>query len=105
MEKATELLFKFAKFGRICKSKFPHNSIIPIVHGDTLVAGITPLSWFFGMGQKVAQNEAGLRSMSPLATKSLRLGEPNAGEVEQFVNSQLKKSRGFWQEKNHFRKR
>ena len=69
MEKATELLFKFAKFGRICKSEFPHNSILPMVHGDTLVAGITPLSWLFGMGQKVAQNEAGLRSMSPLAKR------------------------------------
>jgi len=95
VEKATELLFKFAKFGRICKSEFPHNSILPIVHGDTLVAGITPLSWLFGMGQKVAQNEAGLRSMSPLATKSLRLGEPTAGEVEQFVNSQLEKKSWF----------
>ncbi|MGB7961035.1 MAG: hypothetical protein WCF46_14190, partial [Nitrososphaeraceae archaeon] len=29
VEKATELLFKFAKFGRIYKSEFPHNSILP----------------------------------------------------------------------------
>ena len=65
MEKASELLLKFAHFGKICKDMHPYNSILPIVHGDTLVAGITPLSWLFGLGQKVAQNEAGLRSMSP----------------------------------------
>lgn len=50
MEKASELLLKFAKLGRVFKSMFPGNSILPIVHGDTLVAGITPLSWLFGMG-------------------------------------------------------
>ena len=65
MEKASELLLKFAMFGKIFKEKFPGRTILPVVHGDTLVAGITPLSWLFGLGQKVAQNEAGLRSMSP----------------------------------------
>ena len=65
MEKASEVLLKFAIFGKIFKDKIPGRTLLPVVHGDTLVAGITPLSWLFGLGQKVAQNEAGLRSMSP----------------------------------------
>ena len=89
MEKASELLLKFASFGKICKNNYPHNPILPIVHGDTLVAGITPLSWLFGMGQKVAQNEAGLRSMAPRAVKGLSLEEPSQVQIEEFVNSQM----------------
>ena len=66
MEKASELILKFGSFGRFCKEEFGSTSkLLPVVHGDTLVAGIAPLAWVFGMGQKVAQNEAGLRSMSP----------------------------------------
>lgn len=89
MEKASELLLKFAMFGKIFKEKFPGRTILPVVHGDTLVAGITPLSWLFGLGQKVAQNEAGLRSMSPKYVRKLTLSEPNKGQIEDFVNSQF----------------
>jgi UDP-N-acetylglucosamine 2-epimerase len=89
MEKASELLLKFAILGKICKNKYPHNSILPIVHGDTLVAGISPLSWLFGLGQKVAQNEAGLRSMSPRAVRSITVKEPSQKDIEYFVESQF----------------
>ena len=65
MEKSSDLIMKFGYFGRYLKSRFLGNRILPIVHGDTLVAGIATLSWVFGLGQKVGQNEAGLRSMSP----------------------------------------
>jgi UDP-N-acetylglucosamine 2-epimerase len=92
MEKASELLLKFATFGRILKKKFPHHRILPIVHGDTLVAGITPLSWLFGLGQKVAQNEAGLRSMSPKSIAKLTLKEPDKNQVESFVQSQFERN-------------
>jgi UDP-N-acetylglucosamine 2-epimerase len=95
MEKASELLLKFATFGRMCRRRFPTNPILPIVHGDTLVAGITPLSWLFGMGQKVAQNEAGLRSMSPVSVRSLNTREPDKEYVKKFVNSQLEKDKWF----------
>ncbi len=62
MEKASELILKFGSFGRFCKEEYGLTSkLLPVVHGDTLVAGIAPLAWVFGMGQKVAQNEAGLR--------------------------------------------
>ncbi len=94
MEKASELLLKFALFGKIFKEKFPGRTLLPVVHGDTLVAGITPLSWLFGLGQKVAQNEAGLRSMSPKYVRELTLSEPNRGQIEDFVNSQFDSS--YW---------
>src|ERR671931_180997 len=91
MEKASELIIKFGSFGRYCKKNFGLGSqLLPIVHGDTLVAGIAPLAWVFGMGQKVGQNEAGLRSMSPEAIKMLKAGnKPTKSEVEKFVSSQF----------------
>ena len=90
MEKASELIVKFGSFGRYCKKQFGTESLLPIVHGDTLVAGIAPLAWVFGMGQKVGQNEAGLRSMSPQAIKLLNVRrEPTRTEIQEFVSSQL----------------
>lgn len=90
MEKASELILKFGYFGRYCKQNFGNGSLLPVVHGDTLVAGIAPLAWVFGMGQKVAQNEAGLRSMSPAAMKKLKpASEPTRQRIHSFVHSQL----------------
>ncbi|MFL6329652.1 MAG: UDP-N-acetylglucosamine 2-epimerase, partial [Nitrososphaeraceae archaeon] len=95
MEKASELIIKFGSFGRYCKNNFGVDfRLLPIVHGDTLVAGIAPLAWVFGMGQKVAQNEAGLRSMSPEVMKSLKISQdPSKIVVEKFIESQLE---GKW---------
>jgi UDP-N-acetylglucosamine 2-epimerase len=95
MEKASELLLKFATFGKICKNRFPENPILPIVHGDTLVAAISPLSWLFGLGQKVAQNEAGLRSMSPEVLKSISLKEPDKYDIENFIHLQFDENKWF----------
>ena len=93
-EKASDLIIKFAKFGRICKMQFPSVRVLPIVHGDTLVAGIAPLAWVFGLGQKVAQNEAGLRSMAPVAIKDLRANsEPSHQDIESFADRQFN---GTW---------
>lgn len=90
VEKASDLIIKFAKFGRICKTRFPSVSVMPIVHGDTLVAGIAPLAWTYGLGQKVAQNEAGLRSMAPDAIMDLRVNsEPSREDIESFVDHQF----------------
>jgi UDP-N-acetylglucosamine 2-epimerase (non-hydrolysing) len=90
MEKASELILKFGYFGRYCKQNFGNGSLLPVVHGDTLVAGIAPLAWVFGMGQKVAQNEAGLRSMSPAIMKKLRpASEPTRQRIHSFVHNQL----------------
>lgn len=90
MEKASELLLKFGLFGKYCKENYGDVSILPIVHGDTLVAGIATLGWVFGIGQKVAQNEAGLRSMSPSAIKDIRPSDvPLNKGIEQLINQQL----------------
>src|SRR5215213_4822010 len=90
MQKASDLLLKFGTFGRMCKRAFPDISLLPVVHGDTLVAGITPLSWAFGLGQKVAQNEAGLRSMAPVTIKDLRVNfEPSHQDIESFADHQF----------------
>ena len=95
MEKASELIIKFGSFGRYCRSKFGvYSKLLPIVHGDTLVAGIAPLAWVFGMGQKVGQNEAGLRSMSPEVMKNLKISQhPNKIVIEKFIEAQLQ---GKW---------
>jgi len=94
MEKASELILKFGSFGRYCKNHFGTESLLPIVHGDTLVAGIAPLAWVFGMGQKVGQNEAGLRSMSPEAIKLLKPSrDPTRLEIHKFMKSQFE---GKW---------
>ena len=91
MEKASELIMKFGTFGRFCKKKYGNDiRVLPVVHGDTIVAGIAPLAWVFGVGQKVAQNEAGLRSMSPVVMKNItRYKDPSRSVIEKFVNSQL----------------
>jgi UDP-N-acetylglucosamine 2-epimerase (non-hydrolysing) len=94
MEKASELILKFGYFGRYCRKNFRNESMLPIVHGDTLVAGIAPLAWVFGMGKKVGQNEAGLRSMGPEMTKRLSPAkEPTKRAVRDLVHSQFE---GRW---------
>lgn len=90
MEKASQLILRLGSFGRIYKEEYPKTPILPIVHGDTLVAGIAPLAWVFGVGQKVAQNEAGLRSMAPSSIRDLRINsEPTSEDVQKFADSQL----------------
>ncbi|HXT84900.1 MAG TPA: UDP-N-acetylglucosamine 2-epimerase [Verrucomicrobiae bacterium] len=90
MTKSSDLLLKFGHFGRYLKEKYPDNPILPIVHGDTLVAGMATLSWVFGLGQKVGQNEAGLRSMSPKIIKKIKINEiPNKKNLENFLVEQL----------------
>jgi len=94
MEKASEMIIKFGYFGRYCQKHFGAEPLLPIVHGDTLVAGIAPLAWVFGMGQKVGQNEAGLRSMSPQTIRHLKTrANPTRFEIQKFIHSQFE---GKW---------
>ena len=93
MEKSSDLIMKFGHFGRYLKRRYSSNRILPIVHGDTLVAGIATLSWVFGLGQKVGQNEAGLRSMSPTVIKRIKMNvNPTRADVEKFITNQLSSS-------------
>ena len=90
MEKSSDLIFKFGNFGRHLKNNYPNQHILPIVHGDTLVAGMATLSWVFGLGQKVGQNEAGLRSMSPRILKTIKINKiPDKIFLEKFFLDQL----------------
>ena len=90
MEKSGDLILKFGHFGRYIREQYSKNHILPIVHGDTLVAGVATLSWVFGLGQKVAQNEAGLRSMSPKIIKEIKINQnPNKIFLEKFLINQL----------------
>jgi UDP-N-acetylglucosamine 2-epimerase len=90
MEKSGDLILKFGYFGRYLKEHYSKNHILPIVHGDTLVAGMATLSWVFGMGQKVGQNEAGLRSMSPKIIKKIKINQiPSKRFLEKFIIEQL----------------
>jgi UDP-N-acetylglucosamine 2-epimerase len=90
MEKSGDLILKFGYFGRYLKEYCSNRHILPIVHGDTLVAGMATLSWVFGLGQKVGQNEAGLRSMSPKIMTKIKINQiPNKKFLENFIIDQL----------------
>ncbi len=65
LQKSYELISKAGWIARYLKKRYPNKTILPIVHGDTLVAGMFPIGWTFGRNDFVAQNEAGLRSMYP----------------------------------------
>lgn len=90
IQKSSDLMLKFGYFGRYLKNRIPGKGILPIVHGDTLVAGIATLSWVFGLGQKVGQNESGLRSMSPVNIVDIKANRiPSYDTIEKFVTDQL----------------
>lgn len=90
IQKSSDLMLKFGYFGRYLKNQVPGKGILPIVHGDTLVAGVATLSWVFGVGQKVGQNESGLRSMSPSNIVDIKANRiPTNAAVEKFVTDQL----------------
>lgn len=92
IQKSSDLMLKFGQFGRYLKRRLPSTDLLPIVHGDTLVAGVATLSWVFGLGQKVGQNEAGLRSMSPNGIKDIKINSiPSELDVEKFLVDQISK--------------
>ncbi len=90
LQKTHELIEKLGWFGRELGKKYPGVEVLPIVHGDTLVAGIAPIAWLFSRRAKVAQNEAGLRSMSPLVMKG---GRSMTQDPARFISQQW---RGKW---------
>ena len=65
LQKSTELLYKMGYLAKWYKKISPNTVVLPIPHGDTISAAITATAWFLSIRQGVAQNEAGLRSMSP----------------------------------------
>ncbi len=65
LQKAHEMVARAGFVARLLKKRFPKTTFVPVVHGDTQSAGIFPIGWMLGVARKVAQNEAGLRGMSP----------------------------------------
>ncbi|MBR9689712.1 MAG: UDP-N-acetyl glucosamine 2-epimerase [Candidatus Altiarchaeota archaeon] len=78
LQKTYEMIAKTGFVARQLKERFPKTQFIPIVHGDTLAAGVFPIGWMFATAQKVAQNEAGIRGMAPVFDK----------DPETFINNQ-----------------
>ncbi|MFC5973173.1 UDP-N-acetyl glucosamine 2-epimerase [Halomarina salina] len=64
-EKTASLMTEIKAFAQHLDREYPDTTVLPIVHGDTLAAGIVPQAWLFATNQMVAHNEAGLRSMAP----------------------------------------
>lgn len=67
-QKAAELIALIKEFSNHISDVYPDTTVMPIVHGDTLAAGIVPQAWMLATNQLVAHNEAGLRGMSPSFT-------------------------------------
>ncbi|MDY6778854.1 MAG: UDP-N-acetylglucosamine 2-epimerase [Candidatus Nanohaloarchaea archaeon] len=64
-QKTAEMMQKVKKLASHLDDNHPDTSVLPIVHGDTLAAGVFPMAWMFATNRKVAHNEAGLRGMKP----------------------------------------
>jgi UDP-N-acetylglucosamine 2-epimerase (non-hydrolysing) len=64
-QKTAELMTKIKRFTDHLDDEYPDKTVLPIVHGDTLAAGIVPQAWMFATNQRAAHNEAGLRGMAP----------------------------------------
>ena len=76
VQKAGELFYKTARLGRWLKDNWPDVTVIPVVNGDTILCPIIPPAWMFARGEKSIQNEAGLRSMSPMVFQDMKLDIP-----------------------------
>ncbi|MFX1295340.1 MAG: UDP-N-acetylglucosamine 2-epimerase [Promethearchaeota archaeon] len=87
LEKGTELFYKMGHLAKWYKKVAPKIVVLPIPHGDTLSAAITATAWFLSIRQKVAQNEAGLRSMAPNNIKKF-IPPFNRDFCENFIQTQ-----------------
>lgn len=65
-QKSGELFYKTARVANWLKTNWPDVTVVPVVNGDTILCPMIPAAWMFSRGEKAIQNEAGLRSMSPL---------------------------------------
>ena len=80
-EKTAALTTEIRSFADRLDREYPEKTVLPIVHGDTLAAGIVPQAWLFATNRMVAHNEAGLRSMAPDFSTH---GDPDAFVREQW---------------------
>jgi UDP-N-acetylglucosamine 2-epimerase (non-hydrolysing) len=64
-QKTAQLMTRVKAFAGHLHDEYPDKRVLPIVHGDTLAAGIVPQAWMFATNKRCAHNEAGLRGMAP----------------------------------------
>jgi len=81
-QKTAELMTKIKAFSEHLNDEHPDTTVLPIVHGDTLAAGIVPQAWMFATNKRVAHNEAGLRGMKPVYQNHM--------DQEQFIQDQFR---------------
>jgi len=82
LQKSSELITKIGWFGKYLKDKWPDVTVLPVVHGDTLVAGVAPIGWMFSRNERAAQNEAGLRGMTADVIKKIPV------DIDAFIEKQ-----------------
>ncbi len=83
-QKSAELMMKVSWLAKYLKKNWPNTTVIPVVLGDTIMTAIVPAAWMFSRSEKAIQNEAGLRSMTPIAMKDCMKLNPEKLIEEQF---------------------
>ncbi|KHO46278.1 MAG: UDP-N-acetylglucosamine 2-epimerase [archaeon GW2011_AR3] len=81
--KTGELYFKCIWLARKLRQLYPDVETVPVVLGDTILAGVIPSAWLFAVGNKGINLEAGLRSMSPAGMRQLGKTSPQDFVMQQ----------------------
>jgi len=82
-QKAAELYLKFRWLSRTLKKDWPDVNVVPVVLGDTILAGIIPSAWMLSVTNRSINLESGLRSMAPKASLMLKEMTPEKYIYEQ----------------------
>ncbi|MBD3310700.1 UDP-N-acetyl glucosamine 2-epimerase [Candidatus Woesearchaeota archaeon] len=83
-QKSAELMIKLKWLAGYLKEKWPSVIVVPVVLGDTILTAIVPPAWTFSRNERAIQNEAGLRSMTPVVME--KAGQMDA---ESFIDQQF----------------
>jgi len=83
-QKSAELMIKTSWLAKYLRKHWPDVTVIPVVLGDTIMTSIVPAAWMFSRNEKAIQNEAGLRSMTPIAMKQC-----SKISIEKFIEQQF----------------
>lgn len=89
VQKSAELMIKISWIGKYLRKEWRDVIVVPVVLGDTIMTSIVPAAWMFSRNEKAIQNEAGLRSMTPIIMKKAGKVDP-----EKFIDEQFN---GEWQ--------
>ena len=86
IEKTSGLVRAIARLHKILRKTRPDITFHPLVHGDTIVAGVFPMAWMFATGMKSYHNESGLRAMTPIQP-----GRFHRQDLTKFLSKQFSK--------------